>query len=117
MSEITKEEVLKYHKKGKIGIDLTKPCSSQHELSLAYTPGVAIPCLEIAKDENMAFEYTNKANLVAVVSDGTAVLGLGLTLLQLFLMVQQCLDLVTLVPWLLNLLWKVKRYCLKNLLM
>ncbi len=77
MSEITKEEVLNYHKKGKIGIDLTKPCSSQHELSLAYTPGVAIPCLEIAKDENLAFEYTNKANLVAVISDGTAVLGLG----------------------------------------
>jgi len=77
MAEITKEEVLNYHKKGKIGIDLTKPCSSQHELSLAYTPGVAIPCLEIARDENLAFEYTNKANLVAVVSDGTAVLGLG----------------------------------------
>jgi len=77
MSEITKEEVLNYHKKGKIGIDLTKPCSSQHELSLAYTPGVAIPCLEIARDENLSFEYTNRANLVAVVSDGTAVLGLG----------------------------------------
>jgi len=77
VSEITKEEVLKYHKKGKIGIDLTKPCSSQHELSLAYTPGVAIPCLEIARDENLSFEYTNRANLVAVVSDGTAVLGLG----------------------------------------
>ena len=77
MSKIIKEEALNYHKKGKIGIDLTKPCSSQHELSLAYTPGVAVPCLEIEKDENLAFEYTNKANLVAVVSDGTAVLGLG----------------------------------------
>ncbi len=77
MSEITKEEVLEYHKNGKIGIDLTKPCSSQHELSLAYTPGVAIPCLEIAKDENLSFEYTNRGNLVAVISDGTAVLGLG----------------------------------------
>jgi malic enzyme len=77
MSEITKEKVLTYHKQGKIGIDLTKSCDSQFELSLAYTPGVAIPCLEIAKDENLAFEYTNKANLVAVVSDGTAVLGLG----------------------------------------
>ncbi len=77
MSEIIKEEVLNYHKKGKIGIDLTKPCSSQHELSLAYTPGVAIPCLEIARDENLSFEYTNRANLVAVISDGTAVLGLG----------------------------------------
>jgi len=77
MSEITKEEVLRYHKQGKIGINLTKPCDSQHELSLAYTPGVAIPCLEIARDENLSFEYTNRANLVAVISDGTAVLGLG----------------------------------------
>ena len=77
MSEITKEKTLEYHKNGKIGIDLTKPCDSQYELSLAYTPGVAIPCLEIAKDKNLSFEYTNRANLVAVVSDGTAVLGLG----------------------------------------
>ena len=77
MAEVTKEEALNYHKKGKIGINLTKPCSSQHELSLAYTPGVAIPCLEIARDEDLSFEYTNRANLVAVVSDGTAVLGLG----------------------------------------
>ena len=77
MSTITKEEVLSYHKQGKIGIDLTKSCDSQHELSLAYTPGVAIPCLEIAKDENLSFEYTNRSNLVAVISDGTAVLGLG----------------------------------------
>jgi len=77
MSEITKEEVLRYHKQGKIAIDLTKPCDSQHELSLAYTPGVAIPCLEIARDENLSFEYTNRSNLVAVISDGTAVLGLG----------------------------------------
>jgi malate dehydrogenase (oxaloacetate-decarboxylating)(NADP+) len=77
MSPITKEEVLTYHEQGKIGIDLKKPCSSQHELSLAYTPGVAIPCLEIAKDENLSFKYTNRSNLVAVISDGTAVLGLG----------------------------------------
>jgi len=77
MSEITKEKALEYHKNGKIGIELTKPCDSQLELSLAYTPGVAIPCLEIAEDENLSFEYTNRANLVAVVSDGTAVLGLG----------------------------------------
>lgn len=77
MSDISKEEVLTYHKQGKIGIDLTKPCDSQHELSLAYTPGVAIPCLEIAKDENLSFEYTNRSNLVAVISDGSAVLGLG----------------------------------------
>lgn len=77
MSEINKEEVLAYHKQGKIGIDLTKPCDTQHELSIAYTPGVGIPCLEIAKDENLSFEYTNRSNLVAVISDGTAVLGLG----------------------------------------
>ncbi len=77
MSEISKEEVLNYHKQGKIGIELTKPCETQHELSLAYTPGVAIPCLEIAKDENLSFKYTNRSNLVAVISDGTAVLGLG----------------------------------------
>jgi len=77
MSEITKEKTLEYHKNGKIGIDLTKSCESQHELSMAYTPGVAIPCLEIEKDKNLSFEYTNRANLVAVVSDGTAVLGLG----------------------------------------
>ena len=77
MSSITNEEVLTYHKQGKTGISLTKPCETQHELSLAYTPGVAIPCLEIAKDENLSFEYTNRANLVAVISDGTAVLGLG----------------------------------------
>jgi len=77
MLEITKEKVLKYHKNGKIGIEITKSCDSQHELSMAYTPGVAMPCLEIAKDENLSFKYTNRANLVAVVSDGTAVLGLG----------------------------------------
>jgi len=77
MSELTKEKVLAYHKQGKIGIDLTKSCDSQAELSMAYTPGVAIPCLEIEKDVNLSFEYTNRANLVAVVSDGTAVLGLG----------------------------------------
>jgi len=77
MSEITKEKVLEYHIKGKTGIALTKPCDTQYELSLAYTPGVAIPCLAIAEDENLSFEYTNRANLVAVITDGTAVLGLG----------------------------------------
>jgi len=77
MSTITKEKALAYHVGGKIGIDLTKPCTTQFELSLAYTPGVAIPCLEIANDGNLAFEYTNRANLVAVISDGSAVLGLG----------------------------------------
>ena len=77
MPQITKEEVLAYHQNGKIGIEVTKACNTQRELSLAYTPGVAIPCLEIAKDENLVFDYTNKSNLVGVISDGTAVLGLG----------------------------------------
>ena len=77
MSKITKEEALAYHEGGKIGIALTKSCESQRELSIAYTPGVAVPCEEIAKEEEAVFEYTNKSNLVAVVSDGTAVLGLG----------------------------------------
>lgn len=77
MIKLTTEEVLEYHKNGKIGVEITKSCESQRELSIAYTPGVAVPCLEIAKDKNLSFEYTNRANLVAVVSDGTAVLGLG----------------------------------------
>ena len=55
----------------------TKPCITQRDLSLAYTPGVAEPCLEIARDPELVYEYTNKGNLVAVVSNGTAVLGLG----------------------------------------
>jgi len=77
MSKITKEEALKYHIGGKIGIETKTPCNTQYELSLAYTPGVAYPCLEIAEDESLVFEYTNRANLVGVISDGTAVLGLG----------------------------------------
>lgn len=77
MSTITKEKALEYHIGGKIAIETKTPCSTQYELSLAYTPGVAHPCLEIAKDPDLAFKYTNRANLVAVVSDGTAVLGLG----------------------------------------
>lgn len=72
-----KEEALKYHIGGKIGISTTKTMNSAYDLSLAYSPGVAEPCLEIAKDEELAYTYTNKANLVAVVSDGSAVLGLG----------------------------------------
>ena len=78
------EESLNYHRakgefdtNGKTATLLTKPCSTQEELSMAYSPGVAYPCLEIEKDEEKAYEYTNKGNLVAVVSDGTAVLGLG----------------------------------------
>lgn len=72
-----RDEVLEYHIGGKIAIETTKPCSTQQQLSMAYTPGVAIPCLEIEKDEELAYKYTNKGNLVAVISDGTAVLGLG----------------------------------------
>jgi malate dehydrogenase (oxaloacetate-decarboxylating)(NADP+) len=71
------EEVLEYHKGGKIATEVTKPCTTQHELSLAYTPGVAIPCKEIQRDESLAYKYTAKGNLVAVITDGTAVLGLG----------------------------------------
>ena len=77
---ITKEEALEYHskgRKGKIEVCATKPCLTQRDLSLAYTPGVAIPCLEIEKSAEAAYTYTAKGNLVAVVSNGTAVLGLG----------------------------------------
>jgi malate dehydrogenase (oxaloacetate-decarboxylating)(NADP+) len=74
------EESCEYHRRGrpgKIEIALTKPCKTQHDLSLAYTPGVAGPCLEIEKNPADAYAYTMKGNLVAVVSNGTAVLGLG----------------------------------------
>jgi malate dehydrogenase (oxaloacetate-decarboxylating)(NADP+) len=77
---VTKNEALSYHKfpiPGKLGVVATKPCITQRDLSLAYTPGVADPCLEIEKDPKTAYEYTNKGNLVAVVTNGTAVLGLG----------------------------------------
>ncbi|EOI8474710.1 malic enzyme-like NAD(P)-binding protein [Campylobacter jejuni] len=72
-----KEEALKYHLGGKIDIMPSKPMATSYDLSLAYSPGVAEPCLEIAKDNELAYTYTNKANLVAIVSDGSAVLGLG----------------------------------------
>ncbi|MBM0636598.1 malate dehydrogenase [Campylobacter sp. VicNov18] len=72
-----KEEALKYHLGGKIDVIPSKAMNTSHDLSLAYSPGVAQPCLEIVKDEDLAYTYTNKANLVAVVSDGSAVLGLG----------------------------------------
>jgi malate dehydrogenase (oxaloacetate-decarboxylating)(NADP+) len=71
---------LDYHSKpvpGKITVEATKPCSTQRDLSLAYTPGVAVPCLKIQENPDDAFKYTSKGNLVAVVSNGTAVLGLG----------------------------------------
>lgn len=77
---ITKQEALEYHsqgRRGKIEVIPTKPCSTQRDLSLAYTPGVAEPCREIHKDPDLAYTYTAKGNLVAVVSNGTAVLGLG----------------------------------------
>lgn len=75
-----KEEALRYHEQsrpGKVEVVSTKPFSNQKELSLAYTPGVADPCLEIEKNPEDAYKYTAKGNLVAVISNGTAVLGLG----------------------------------------
>ncbi len=81
MSRITREDALEYHrlkgKPGKISILPTKPLSTQRDLGLAYSPGVAYPVLDIADDPNLAYEYTSKGNLVAVVSNGTAILGLG----------------------------------------
>jgi len=80
MAKITKEEALRYHaegKPGKIEVVPTKPYSTQMDLSLAYSPGVAEPCLEIEKNSLDAYKYTSKGNLVAVISNGTAVLGLG----------------------------------------
>ncbi|HWY46545.1 MAG TPA: phosphate acetyltransferase [Bryobacteraceae bacterium] len=77
---IRQEDVLDYHASeppGKISVTPTKPCHTQRDLSLAYTPGVAIPCLEIEKQPGLAYRYTAKGNLVAVVTNGTAVLGLG----------------------------------------
>ncbi len=77
---IREKEALEYHsqgRKGKIEVIPTKPCLTQRDLSLAYTPGVAVPCLHIRDNPDDAFEYTAKGNLVAVVSNGTAVLGLG----------------------------------------
>ena len=77
---ITEEDALAFHmngRPGKIEIIATKPLTTQRDLSLAYSPGVAYPCLHIAKDPNTAYDYTAKGNLVAVISNGTAVLGLG----------------------------------------
>jgi malate dehydrogenase (oxaloacetate-decarboxylating)(NADP+) len=77
---IRKEDALEYHsreRRGKIEVVPTKPCATARELSLAYTPGVAEPCLEIAKQEELSYTYTARGNLVAVITNGTAVLGLG----------------------------------------
>ncbi len=74
------KEALLYHSTpvpGKIEVVATKPCATQRDLSLAYTPGVAVPCLEIEKNPDKAYDYTSRGNLVAVISNGTAVLGLG----------------------------------------
>jgi malate dehydrogenase (oxaloacetate-decarboxylating)(NADP+) len=78
--EIRKQDVLDYHRlgrKGKIEVVPSKPCRTQWDLSLAYTPGVAVPCLDIHENPELGYEYTARGNLVAVVSNGTAVLGLG----------------------------------------
>ncbi len=75
-----KQEALRYHREGrpgKIEIRLTKPCADQRDLSLAYTPGVAEPCREIERDPDAAYDYTARGNLIAVITNGTAVLGLG----------------------------------------
>jgi len=80
MPKVTKEDALLYHSRGrhgKIEVIPTKPYSTQYDLSLAYTPGVAYPCLEIEKHPEDVYNYTAKGNLVAVISNGTAVLGLG----------------------------------------
>ena len=75
-----KKKALDYHrlpKPGKLSVESSKPCSTQVDLSLAYTPGVAQPVLAIAKNPKTAYDYTNKGNLIAVITDGTAILGLG----------------------------------------
>ena len=80
MSKVRKQEALDYHssgKPGKIEVIPTKPYASQRDLSLAYSPGVAEPCLRISENIDDVYKYTSKANLVAVISNGTAVLGLG----------------------------------------
>ena len=77
---LLREEALEYHSKGrpgKIEIRVTKPASTQRDLSLAYSPGVAYAVQAVADDPEAAFRYTGKGNLVAVISNGTAVLGLG----------------------------------------
>ncbi|HPQ15412.1 MAG TPA: NADP-dependent malic enzyme, partial [Bryobacteraceae bacterium] len=77
---IRKEDALEYHSSptpGKISVTPTKACRTQRDLSMAYTPGVAVPCKEIERDPTLAYKYTAKGNLVAVVTNGTAVLGLG----------------------------------------
>ena len=80
MSEDLKKAALEYHAKprpGKISVEVTKPAKTSRDLSLAYSPGVAEPVREIAREPELAYRFTSKGNLVAVISDGTAILGLG----------------------------------------
>src|SRR6266700_8231392 len=80
MADSSRDDALEYHSGGRPGkteVIPTKPTATQRDLALAYTPGVAKPCLEIARDPGDVYKYTNKGNLVAVISNGTAVLGLG----------------------------------------
>jgi malate dehydrogenase (oxaloacetate-decarboxylating)(NADP+) len=77
---VKREDALAYHeagRPGKIEVVPTKPCSTARDLSLAYSPGVAEPCLAIEKEPELSYRYTARGNLVAVISNGTAVLGLG----------------------------------------
>src|SRR6056297_1801293 len=78
--KFTREDALAFHMHpmpGKFEVNATVPMTTQRDLSLAYSPGVAVPCEEIAANPELAYDYTNKGNLVAVISNGTAVLGLG----------------------------------------
>ena len=80
MTDELQQAALNYHrhpKPGKLAIEATKPMTTQRDLALAYSPGVAAPCMEIAKDPDKAYDYTNKGNTVGIISNGTAVLGLG----------------------------------------
>ena len=80
MALVTKEEVLQYHSEprpGKLEVFPIKPCKTQKDLSMAYSPGVAEACLAISEDKDTSFLYTDKANLVGIISNGSAVLGLG----------------------------------------
>ena len=79
-NKVTDEDALAFHLEptpGKFEITATVPMTTQRDLSLAYSPGVAVPCLKISENPELAYDYTNKGNLVAVISNGTAVLGLG----------------------------------------
>ncbi len=80
MEKTFEQEALDFHslpKPGKIEVISSKPCNTEKALSLAYSPGVAVPCKEIAKDPLKVYDYTSRGNLVGVISNGTAVLGLG----------------------------------------